>query len=180
MLKALEEKIINCKNCELCNLKVNDNNLSDFGFGKLLGYKKIKNPDIMIIGLNPSNVRFKDLKYAFDAGKEKLNERAGHRLINVLKKLEIYERCYITNLVKCSTLDNKVKNKHAISCLTHLIKEIEILKPQIILAAGRQVYEFLIDNDIFVKRIYHPNYCYSYHKITEQQYINDIKEKIEK
>lgn len=157
----------------------NDNNKSNIGYGKLLGYKCGEIVDYFVAGMNPSRVRFENLKYPFDSDFGSGTKNVGAIFMKVLQAIGIYDKCYITNLVKCSSPDNKVKTEHFNSCLNHFKKELELHNPKAIIACGNQVYDFLQKNLHWyypVEKIYHPNYCFSYHRLTEKEYLFHVKE----
>ena len=172
--ETIDSNIIFCTRCELSELVCNDNTLPQLGFGKLVSKESSKN-DIMIVGLNPSRNRYEGLRYPFAGGEYFKNDRSGYKFLNIFKELGVFDRCYIANLVKCSTKDNKVKKKNMLDCFDHLINEMKYCNPRVILAVGSQVDDFLRTNYISAEKIYHPSYCFSYHGIKEQDYKDSIK-----
>ena len=170
-------KIISCTKCKLSLLEVNDLDPTK-GTGKLLPKEATKFPTIMIIGMNPSRRRMPNLEHAFGANDNTTDKGSGSHFLYILKKLNIYDNCHITNLVKCSTTDNQITNEQILSCYKHILwEEINITNPKIILALGNQTYNSLLtlEKDYNIKKIYHPSYCFDYHRIPIDDYINQIK-----
>lgn len=171
-MKTINEKIQKCNRCYLCLLECNKYNLN-LGHGKLLGYHRpnfINNRDIiMMVGLNPSYRRFKGITHAF--GGEVEHKGTGDKFIKILKELNLLDKLYITNLVKCSTLTNKVSDD-VNNCADWIREEVNILNPKKIVCLGKQVYDFMrsVYPDFEVLKIPHPNYCISYKKISEDKY----------
>lgn len=118
-LESLEEKINNC-NC--CNLHTTRKNFV-FGTGN-------KNADVMLIGEAPG--ADEDIQ-----GKPFVG-RAGKLLTDILKAIN-FERddVYICNILKCRPPDNRNPNPDEIEkCEPYLFKQIEIIKPRLILCLG--------------------------------------------
>ncbi len=178
-MNTLLNNIKNCNDCKLCMLEINTDNVIH-GFGKLLPfYRKSYKNKTCIIGLNPSFRRFPGIYQAF--GGEVEHDGSGDKFIKMLKELNLLDKVYITNMVKCSTITNKVSIKDINSCFKWLDKEIELIKPKKIICLGNAVYDVLKDTylNTTVIKIPHPSYCISYKKITEEKYkeilANEIK-----
>lgn len=128
-------KMVN--NCFLCDLsKIRKNIL--FGEGNTKA-------NIMFIGHCPSELQ--DELGVFYAGK------SGEILINMVQNvLNISkEEVYLTNLLKCKTL-NKVNSMQFDVCIDYLNKQIEIIKPKLIVLMGEKAYTLLMKNkDDFLK-----------------------------
>lgn len=172
----IDQQVISCSKCNLCKFHVNDNSQSDKGYGKLVGRAGTTN-EIMIVGLNPSHVRFPNLKHPFCADYDKCEKNNyGAPFIRVLMNFGIYDKCYITNIVKCSSPNNKISDADMVSCVAHFFNEHQFCNPKLIIACGNQVYGFLSRRFKHVERIYHPNYCFSYHRMSIKEYILHINE----
>lgn len=95
---------------------------------------------------------------------------------------EIYNVVAHTNLVKCSTEKEQGKlNKKTIdTCfITHFLKELDIFKPKVIIALGREVEKYLKKReeiDIPIIYLKHPSYYYR--KEIEKKELNKIKNKL--
>lgn len=100
---------------------------------------------------------------------------------------EVFKRCVYTNLVKCST-ENKqerLRAKTINECFSkHLRDEIVLWQPKVLLALGREVYNFLNEQQIKkghgkpVIYIKHPSY--HYRKEQRQEILEKIKTEIQK
>jgi uracil-DNA glycosylase family 4 len=179
-LETANKNIQQCQNCDLCKLNINIKDVSN-GYGKLYGWlggsKKCK---YFFVGMNPSRSRFANLEYAFGGPDDSVGK--GRRFTDCLKSFEIFEELYCTNLVKCSTATNDITDINARNCMIHLLEEIDILKPEKIIAMGKKVYDSLFiilkENKIDIKlyNVFHPNYVYRFRYITEEKYKETIKE----
>jgi len=96
---------------------------------------------------------------------------------------DIYLHAAHTNLVKCSTRDEqaRLKPKTMMECYTQYFRtELELLRPKVLLALGREVERFLIerqtDHNLPVVYIKHPSY--RYRREEEKQILSDIKQQI--
>lgn len=101
-----------------------------------------------------------------------------------LPKKEIYSQIAHTNLVKCSTKNEteKLNKKSMMACFKkYLLEEIKILKPKVILALGKEVYNFLkkyqYEFNLPIVYIKHPSYFYK--KSEEKNILSKIKKEIE-
>ena len=131
----------------------------------------LKNPDLMVVGLNPGKCdtteRFlykefmngdASLIHRFtnhcllDPGSSKSNYLV--RLTGFLKEVfsenDFLEKVYITNLVKCeSDINGVVDSETQAHCFEKFLREeIALLKPKAILALGKEVYRLLQDRGV--------------------------------
>lgn len=120
------------ENCYLCELSKCRHNVL-FGQGNV-------NSSVMFICDEPteSEDQFKN----FFAGKA--GETLSKMIENVLSLKK--EDVYITSLVKCKS-SNGMNASHFSSCNTYLFKQIELIKPKLIVTLGEKAYQFL-SNDI--------------------------------
>jgi uracil-DNA glycosylase len=182
----IDESVITCRMCELCDLEVNDNSKYYLGYGKLLSRQFTEKPKIMIVGLNPSHERWPGLVFhygGFCTFHNKYDNKAGHKLLQILNELNVLDLCYITNIVKCSTTSNQVTEDNMDICSQHLIQEILYTSPKLILATGKQVFDFIsrIDiGDVKLEFINHPNYYFTYNKSKVKEYIIGITAVLQK
>lgn len=175
-MNEIKEKINNCEICDISQLKVNITTENDKHFGKLFP-KFCDEVYFFLVGLNPSRIRYKGSGLTV-YGDDIEDGYYVHPFTNILKDIGIFDYCYITNLVKCSTKDNKVENKYCENCFdNHLINEINLIKPKAIIALGNQVFNFLISKklDYTIYKIKHPSYYSSYKKGSKSEQINEIK-----
>ena len=119
-LQAFKEQIQNCQNCSLGATRTN------FVFG-------VGNPDadLMFVGEAPGEKE--------DLGGVPFVGRAGKLLDDILKAIELSrEDVYIANVLKCRPPNNRDPNKEEIAlCEPYLIKQIELIKPKLLVALGR-------------------------------------------
>lgn len=118
--EELEQSIINCKKCKLCQNRTN----IVFGVGN-------KNANIMFIGEGPGGDE--DLQGIPFVGK------AGQLMNKAFEGLGINrEEVYIANIVKCrppSNRDPQIDECEA--CLNYLRNQVMLVKPKIIVLLGR-------------------------------------------
>jgi DNA polymerase len=147
-------------NCHLCSLSKSRNNVV-FGEGD-------STTKVLFIGYLP-------LEIEDETGKPFLG-RGGEMLTSMIEKvLKISrDKVYITNLLKCHPLSNqKVLETEIHTCKAYLFKEIELIKPKIIVTLGEEAYHYLSNDFIELKKIrgsviekenylivptYHPNF----------------------
>ena len=117
--EELEQSIINCKNCKLCQ------NRTNIVFGD--GNKEAK---VMMIGEGPGA----------DEDKEGIPfvGKAGQLMNKALEGLGIKrEELYIANIVKCRPPSNRVpEQEEAEICLNYLRNQVILIKPKIIVLLG--------------------------------------------
>ncbi|MEM3407074.1 MAG: uracil-DNA glycosylase family protein [Candidatus Aenigmatarchaeota archaeon] len=92
-----------------------------------------------------------------------------------------FEEAHITDFIKCKGKVDKIRNVEIENCFPFLKEEIKILKPKIIVAVGKKVYEELKNRKIegiTFKKIMHYSYAYRYkkEKILENQFDELAKE----
>jgi len=160
-----------CKRCKnLCDEEFNTEDIR-YGFGKLKGLHIGNN--FLFVGMNPSNVRGIYGTFAFDGGFG----------LEFLRMINYLNECTITNIVKCSTKNNKIDERLINKCGNRfLLKEIQILKPKVIVPLGKQVAKFFDaelykesifeynDREAIVFPINHPNYVLSYGGMSVDDY----------
>ncbi|WP_428025311.1 uracil-DNA glycosylase [Arcobacter sp.] len=116
------------KNCYLCQLsKYRENVL--FGSGNI-------NSKIMFLKESPTVSE--DEFSTFYVGK------SGDLLKTMIEKvLKVnVNDVYITNIVKCISPNNSIKHEHVNFCKSYLDKQIEIIKPKLIVILGESVYRY--------------------------------------
>ncbi|MEN3043642.1 MAG: uracil-DNA glycosylase [Candidatus Hydrothermales bacterium] len=134
-LERLEKFVLKCKKCPLSKTRTN----VVFGHGNpLTGF--------LMVGEAPGQEEDKrSLPFVGKAGK-KLNDimrRAGIRR----------EGVYVTNTIKCRPPMNRDPEENELKmCFPYLEKQIEILKPKVIVALGRYASYILTGKKISVKR----------------------------
>ena len=156
-LYALKQQ---AQNCHLCSLSKGRNNIV-FGEG---------NPqaNIMFIGDIPLEIEENEGKIFLGRGGEMITDMI-EKVLN-LSRGEVY----ITNLLKCHPPLSKEPNKNEFhTCKAYLFKEIELVKPKIIITLGEKAYYYLTNDITKLKEIrgtiikkekysivptYHPNF----------------------
>lgn len=117
--EELEQSIINCKKCKLCQNRTN----IVFGTGN-------KNAELMFIGEGPGA----------DEDKEGIPfvGKAGKLMNEAFKGLGINrEEVYIANIVKCRPPQNRVpEEEETTNCLNYLRNQVILVKPKIIVLLG--------------------------------------------
>jgi len=157
---SLTELKKQAQNCHLCSLSKSRNKVV-FGEGNI-------NADIMFVGGIP--IEMED-----DAGKIFLG-RGGEMLTAMIEKVLGLRRedVYITNLLKCHPLNTQELHETPFhTCKAYLFKEIELVKPKIIVTLGKEAYHYLTNETSDLKDIrgnmsnhkmfrlmptYHPNF----------------------
>jgi DNA polymerase len=146
--------------CHLCLLSKSRTNIV-FGEGDF-------NADLMFIGEAPG------------ATEDRLGKpfagRSGELLTKMIENvLQVKrEEVYISNIVKCRPTDNRVPSAtEAHTCQPFLLKQIELIKPKIIVALGSTAYYYLSGDDTPISKVrgtvhnqnnytliptYHPSY----------------------
>ena len=146
--------------CHLCQLSKSRTNVV-FGEGDL-------NADLMFIGEAPG------------ATEDRLGKpfvgRSGELLTKMIENVLHIKReeVYITNIVKCRPTDNREPSTtEAHTCQPFLLKQIELIKPKIIVALGATAYHYLSGDETNISKVrgtihkqngytliptYHPSY----------------------
>jgi len=120
----------NVENCYLCELSKSRKNVL-FGTGSL-------HANVMFISDEPSNSE--DELGSFYTGKTgELLSKMIENVLNIKK-----EEVYITNLVKCKS-SNSLNKLHVDSCNDYLQKQIELIKPKLIVSLGENTYSYLFN-----------------------------------
>ncbi len=129
----LEQSIVGCKRCKLCNNRTN----IVFGQGN-------KDADIMFIGEGPG--ADEDLQGIPFVGK------AGKLMNMAFEGLGINrEDVYIANIVKCRPPQNRVPAQdEADSCLNYLRNQVILVKPKIIVLLGSTALKNIVGKDLSI------------------------------
>jgi len=131
-LKELKNIVLNCN---LCNLSKTRTNIV-FGEG---------NPHSKIFFIGEAPGRDEDLQ-----GKPFVG-RSGQLLTKMIENVLNIKReeVYITNIVKCRPPQNRDPEIEEIeSCKPYLLKQIDIIKPKIIVTLGRIAFKYLLNEEI--------------------------------
>ena len=136
-LPELHEMIDHCYLCDLSKSRQQ----SMPGFGNL-------NADLMIVDAYVSISD--DAANAYYAGK------SGESLVKMIEKVIGLrtEDVFITHAVKCKPLGtNKPSKSEFESCKPYLFKQIERIKPEVIIALGEEAYALLSEDDTPFKQV---------------------------
>ena len=157
---SLSELKKQAQNCHLCSLSKSRNKVV-FGEGN-------EDADIMFVGGIP--IEMED-----DAGSIFLG-RGGDMLTAMIEKVLGLKRTdvYISNLLKCHPpTTQELHETQFHTCKAYLFKEIELVKPKIIITLGKEAYHYLTNETSDLKDIrgemtshknfilmptYHPNF----------------------
>ena len=151
----LEKLCYSCTRCGLCKTRTN----VVIGVG-------VRDADIMFIGEGPGEQE--------DLQGEPFVGAAGKLLDDMLSIIGVNRKnCYIANVVKCRPPGNRDPlDEEQASCIPYLRKQVELIKPQIIVCLGRIAAKRIIDpedrisrehgtwicrNGTWMTAIYHPS-----------------------
>lgn len=169
-LELLNDGVQRCMRCKLHELVVNDSTTADNN-GKLLLNNLINNASndkILFVGLNPSYRRFDPSLRAFRGIDDKATldnfKTSGDLFMLCLKRSKLVDYdIWVTNLLKCSTVANSVPTEENLEmCYNEwLVKELQYLKPKVVVCMGSVVYKFLVEKKLKYKviKMYHPSYA---------------------
>ena len=175
-LTSLQQIVNQCHLCELSKSRTN----VVFGEGN-------KNAEIMFVGEGPGATE--------DATGRPFIGRAGELLTKMIENVLHIPRSsvYIANIVKCRPPNNRVPTpKEALSCKPYLQKQIEIVKPKIIIALGSTAYSYLTNSnqpiskargniidmqDFKLIATYHPSYLLRNPSAKKEVYLDLLKVK---
>ena len=153
---TLEKEVSECEKCELCNTRTQ----TVFGAGSITA-------DWMFIGEAHGQNE--------DAEGKPFVGQAGKLLTEMIRAIGLQrENVYIANILKCRPPNNRDPKQEEIKiCQDYLQRQIELVKPKIILAVGRISAQTLLDshdslsklrgrchqlNNIPLIVVYHPAY----------------------
>lgn len=128
-IEELEEIAQNCYLCQLS--KFRENVL--FGQGNI-------NSKVIFLKESPSVSE--DELGEFYVGKS--GELLSKMIQNVLNVN--HNEVYVTNIVKCISTNGTISKEHVNYCKSYLYKQIEIIKPKLIIALGEGVYSYLTND----------------------------------
>lgn len=154
-MKKMQNLITNCHLCDLS--KSRRQSLS--GFGNI-------DADVMIIDAFVSPLEDENADYFAGRSGQSLQ-----KMIENVLELDVKD-IFLTHGVKCKPLGMQIpSNSEIMSCLPYLFKQIELIKPRIIIALGEEIYRILTSDttafehvrgqsisfaDALIIPIYHP------------------------
>jgi len=136
-LEELKKIVLNCHLCDLAKTRKN----VVFGEGN-------PHATLMFIGEGPGASE--------DETGRPFVGRAGQLLTKMIENvLELKrEDVYIANIVKCRPPNNRVPTENeAKTCMPYLLKQIEIIKPKILVALGSTSYKYLTNDNTPISKI---------------------------
>jgi DNA polymerase len=157
---TLEKLDKQANTCHLCELSKSRTNVV-FGEGN-------KNATLMFIGEGPGATE--------DSIGKPFVGRSGELLSKIIENVLYMKReeVYIANIVKCRPPNNRTPTPtEAHTCQPYLLKQIELIKPKIIIALGATAYHYLTGDETKITKIrgivhqennyilmatYHPSY----------------------
>lgn len=157
---TLESLHKQARECHLCALSKSREKVV-FGEGAM-------DANLMFVGDTPSN--------SDDSSGKVFTGRSGELLTKMIENVLGVSRAdvYITNVLKCRAIDTQTPSPtHAHTCHPYLLKQIELIKPKIIVALGETAYHYLTGDDSEMSKVrgtlhkqdtytiiptYHPNY----------------------
>ncbi len=119
--------------------------------------------------------------------------RSGELLTKMIENVLHLRRedVYITNIVKCRPPNNRVPSPtEAHTCQPYLLKQIELIKPDLIVALGATAYHYLTGDDSPVSKVrgtmqthkrimilptYHPSYLLRNPSAKKEVYLDLLK-----
>lgn len=120
-----------CEHCHLCELSKTRKNVL-FGYGN-------RYSNVLFITDEPTDSEDEiGVQYSGKTG-----ELLKNMIENVLKVSK--EDVYITSLVKCKSA-NGINSSNVETCNDYLLKQIEVIKPKLIVALGDKTYSYLTNN----------------------------------
>ena len=134
--EELEQSIIDCKKCKLCNNRTN----IVFGTGN-------READIMFIGEGPGGDE--DIKGEPFVGK------AGQLMDKAFEGLGIdRNKVYIANIVKCRPPNNRdPEADESEACLNYLRNQVLLVKPKIIVLLGRIALQNILGKECSITKM---------------------------
>ena len=157
---SLESLKKQAQECHLCTLSKTREKVI-FGEGN-------PHADIMFIGDSPSS--------SDESMGNIFTGRSGEMLTKMIENVLKVQRkdIYLSNILKCRSPEGQsISPKHAHTCHSYLLKEIDLVQPKVILTLGESAYYYLTGDDTPLSSIrgllqqkehykvvptYHPNY----------------------
>jgi len=125
MKTEILEKIRNCTECELSKLKINE--------WRPIDVPNFDRRKFFCIAQNPSYYRKGSDTQVFSTSS--MNDQMFLRAIDEIGIGRC--NCYVTNIVKCSTENNKDPSVYISFCLPHLKREFNYVNPDVVILIGK-------------------------------------------
>ena len=136
-LEKLQKQALACHLCELSKSRTN----VVFGEGNL-------NATLMFVGEAPGSSE--------DSMGKPFVGRSGELLTKMIENVLHMKRedIYITNIVKCRPPNNRTPTPtEAHTCQPYLLKQIELIKPKLIVALGATAYHYLTGDETPISKV---------------------------
>jgi len=136
-LESLEKTVTNCHLCDLSKSR----HKTVFGEGD-------PHAKLMFVGEGPGATE--------DSTGRPFVGRAGELLTRMIENVLHLrrEQVYIANIVKCRPPGNRVPTpEEALTCRPYLMKQIELIRPRIIMTLGGTAYRYLTNDETPVSRV---------------------------
>lgn len=126
---AFRESVLQCTNCGLCKTR----SRVVFGVGSLAS-------PVVLVGEGPGEEE--------DRQGIPFVGRAGQLLTRTMEKTGVKrDQVYIANIVKCRPPNNRVPLPEEVrACMPHLLKQIQYIKPKVVVALGATAARALLNN----------------------------------
>ena len=128
--EGLQQQVLQCQSCTLCRSRQN----AVFGEGA-------RNARLMFIGEGPGAEE--------DASGRPFVGAAGQLLDKMINAMHLArEEVYIANIVKCRPPGNRMPAEdEAVACIGYLERQIELIRPEVIVLLGGTALHFLLKID---------------------------------
>jgi len=126
-LSEIQDAVKTCRKCKLCNFR-----------DKFVFAEGRNNAEIMLIGLSPGKEENSTGKLFIGPSGSFLNE------LLELTKLN-RELLYITNIIKCHAPTYSIGREEIDTCAIYLDKQIEIIKPRVIISLGSIATQYALE-----------------------------------
>jgi DNA polymerase len=170
----LQSLVQNCSLCSFSKQKVK----VEFAQGN-------ENAKIMFIDVMPSIIE--------DTNERMVVGKSGELLINMIENVlkQPHNEFYFANIIKCKTKIKVTPTACEInSCKSYLLKQIELVKPKLIVALGQECYEYLTNDKSSIEQvrgkvipfnqnelitIYHPGFLLRNPSCKKEAYVDMLK-----
>ena len=150
---VLEKKIDLCSKCEISSLDVNIKLGKMFGFGGSF---------VMICGEAPSFIRGNPSRYTLSRDHSSYSAGVLYKALDAIKWP--IEKTYFTNIMKCSTPENRdPKDSEIDTCYNNwFLQELYLVNPLSIVSLGKYVTKYLLSKSLSIPifPIEHFSYIY--------------------
>lgn len=136
-LDELAEQVRHCQQCALCATRRH-----------AVAGQGVSHPQILVVGEAPGEQE--------DVEGQPFVGRSGQLLDNMLRSIghDRGQTVYITNVVKCRPPANRnPKDEEIAACRAFLDRQLELLRPRVVLAMGRFAAHTLLNTDVSLQNL---------------------------